>query len=131
MLCFAPWSNDLIREMIEFRFLKEGWDSCGASEIQPATIMKAIVLIHKVIGPDTPKPHVCPTGMGGVQFEWHINGCEFEFDIDLEGKIDFYFEGDFDPESKKYATQIEGEATSDNLIKMRKYVALLTNSTVQ
>jgi len=69
------------RALDELRKLKPDWDSYKSSAIKEAAIQTAEVLL-------TAEPTVVPCSDGGLQFEWHTNGIDFEFRIAPDGRED-------------------------------------------
>lgn len=65
-------------ELERLRALKPGWDSYGGSPITEAAIKTAEVLLAKT-------PQAVPCNDGGIQFEWHCGGIDFEFQIGPDG----------------------------------------------
>jgi hypothetical protein len=70
------------RVLDELRKLKPDWDSYKSSAIKEAAIHTAEVLL-------TAEPTVVPCSDGGLQFEWHTRGIDFEFRIAPDGREDW------------------------------------------
>lgn len=69
-----------LTELLE---LPQGWDSYGASTIDPKAVDAASRLLD-VLDHD---PAVIPCNHGGVQLEWHRDGLELEVEISAAGEI--------------------------------------------
>lgn len=75
------WFMPILNKICELGDLSPGWDSYGAMPIDPKTVVFAINLLLIVLTPSDPLPAVVPTSRGGVMFEWHDGGIDFEIDV--------------------------------------------------
>ena len=64
--------------------LPSGWDSYKGKPITSASIAGAEKWLSMVRGSD---PQITPTNSGGVQFEWHEQGIDFEVEIGHDGIV--------------------------------------------
>lgn len=69
------------RTLTDLRRLKPNWDSYKARAITDKALQTAQVLL-------TEEPQVTPCSDGGIQFEWHVHGINFEFRIAPDGAED-------------------------------------------
>ena len=58
--------------------LPDNWDSYGAPSVSSATIQTGLQLLYSTARMATPTPSVVPTGVGGLQLEWHARGMDIE-----------------------------------------------------
>lgn len=72
------WQLEVQKALVELVEMPEGWDSYRAPAVKRDAGLFALEILHKVMSPRSPAPHVVPSSVGGVQLEWH------EKDIDLE-----------------------------------------------
>jgi hypothetical protein len=71
----------ILNKICELGDLPPNWDSYGAMPIDAETATSAIVLLLNVLSPSVPPTAVVPTSRGGVMFEWHDGGIDFEIDV--------------------------------------------------
>jgi hypothetical protein len=78
-----PHLYEVFYEVERLLNLREGWDSYGARQIQPAAGQRALSLLVRARW-DGRLPSVSPTPSGGVQLEWggDDEGVELEFKPD-------------------------------------------------
>ncbi len=86
------WLRSVESRINELLNLPENWDSYGAEHIHAETAEKALQVLEELADWNTPDPSVVPTNRGGVQFEWHTRGIDFEIQFDPSGEIRFCFE---------------------------------------
>jgi hypothetical protein len=87
-----PWSCEAIKQVSHLGDLEANWDSFGGRPIDPHCAMAAIRLILSFLGPEIPPPAVIPTNRGGIQFEWHCRGVDFEIAIQSPSRYAVSFE---------------------------------------
>ena len=85
------WLLPALSGLQELASLPAGWDSYGAPPIDPGCVIKAVHVLMEAMEPDTPAPSVVPTSRGGVQFEWHIGGIDFEIEIEPTYLVSAYY----------------------------------------
>lgn len=73
------WEREVLRSVLEYLKLPEGWDSYEGKPLRYDTGMFAIQVLASAMSDSTPAPSVVPVSSGGLQFEWHRNN----FDIEL------------------------------------------------
>ena len=76
-----------IQTVLELRALPAGWNSYRAPPIGCDAILTAIELLTRTIPPDAPLPHVVPTSLGGVQFDWRSPSLEVEVRVQPDRAI--------------------------------------------
>jgi len=69
--------------------LAAGWDSYGALPLSVGAVSRCITLLPALLPEGAPDPTVVPTRDGGVQFEWHRRGIDFEVTVPPAGPISY------------------------------------------
>lgn len=85
------WLPPTLSGLQELAALPAGWDSYGAPPIDPECLIKAVQVLVEAMEPDTPAPSVVPTSRGGVQFEWHTGGVDFEIEVEPTCLVSAYY----------------------------------------
>jgi hypothetical protein len=85
------WLLPTLSGLRELAALPAGWDSYGAPPIDAHCVAKAVQVLVEVMEPDTPAPSVVPTSRGGVQFEWHTGGVDFEIEVEPTNLVSAYY----------------------------------------
>ena len=72
----------------------------GISAADLVATKSLLMVLARVLEPNTPPPAVVPTWNYGVQVEWHRNGVDLEIEADPSGNVEFFFKrGEFEDES--------------------------------
>lgn len=71
--------------------LPAGWDSYAAPPIDPGCVIRAVQVLVEAMEHDTPAPSVVPTSQGGIQFEWHTGGVDFEIEVEPSNLVSAYY----------------------------------------
>ena len=75
------WVEPTVQSLGKLLQLGPDWDTYGGSAIDPGCVEAALDMVFGVLPDDTPMPSVVPTSRGGLQFEWHILGVDFEVEF--------------------------------------------------
>lgn len=101
------WQIEVQKKLFEFVNLKKGWDSYDAPSLRRDAGFFALEVLNNVMRPRTPPPQVVPSGVGGVQFEWH------QCDMDIELHVTAPYHCEFWCEDRRTGEQISEELTTD------------------
>jgi len=71
--------------------LTGGWDSYGAQPLSARAVRRALELLPLLLQDKAPEPTVVPTRDGGLQFEWHRGGIDFEVTCRPTGAVSCYY----------------------------------------
>jgi len=88
----ASWFRQSAGRLAELAELKTGWDSYGARAPSQQTVRDGIALLTLFVDLGVPQPHVSPTTIGGIQFEWDVRGLELELELLPDGRMLAIFE---------------------------------------
>jgi hypothetical protein len=102
---------DSIKRLAE---LPVGWNSYNSQPLSVQAVTRSFGLLPILLLDDVPTPAVVPTHDGGLQFEWHRSGVDFEVRVPPTGPVSYFFadansgsegerEGTMDPESVRAA----------------------------
>src|SRR4051794_18619625 len=86
------WITEVEESLRALQKLPPGWDSHGGRPLHPHIGQAASTLLQQIVLPETPRPAVVPTGRGGVQFEWHVNGVDLEIEARTAGEFQVFLE---------------------------------------
>ena len=75
------WWESAFQRISALLELPENWDSYGARRIDRNLAYDAVSILQDVAHPDIPEPSIVPTVRGGIQFEWHSNNIDLEFEV--------------------------------------------------
>lgn len=75
------WFQPTVEKLGRLLTMQPGWDSYGATKINPACVQSALEIAFAIMKDETPPPAVVPTSCGGVQLEWHIHGIDLEIEF--------------------------------------------------
>ena len=100
------WFQPTLDSLAKLLLLREDWDTYGAPPIDRAIVPAALQLAVDAFCDNTPAPAVVPTSSGGVQYEWHTRGIDFEIEFCSPSRMRLYYE-------KTGAPAFEREVTHD------------------
>ena len=87
---WLPQACDRVRAMEK---LRAGWDSHGAEPPNSKVIDAAIALLTKLADAASfAKPHIQPTPVGGIQFEWESAGRYLEVECTPSSEAHCYYQ---------------------------------------
>ena len=75
------WFGPMVRSLERLLRLGPDWDTYGGCPLDPECVNAALELAFQSFRDDTPAPSVVPTSRGGLQFEWHTGGVDFEIEF--------------------------------------------------
>jgi len=114
------WWGPAIQRISYLLALPDNWDSYGAKRIDQRIAYYAVQILQQIARPGVPAPSIVPTVRGYLQFEWHTNGVDLEFEVISPIEISVSYE---DAE-----TGAEWERNLDyNLTPLTEVVKLLAN----
>lgn len=76
------WLEPTEKRLSSLLGLEPNWDGYGASEVQFDEAVRALQMLIRVLGPDSPQPSVVPLSTGGLQVEWHRGGMHLEIEFE-------------------------------------------------
>lgn len=85
-------THQCILKIIDLLKFKENWDSFGAKKIDQMIGVSALEFLLSRRPKFSPLPSIVPTVEGGLQFEWHQNGVDFELTFSGDNEIHVWFE---------------------------------------
>lgn len=83
---------DLVHRLEHIRHLQQNWDTYGSSAPSGLAIYYAYILLNQLRksaimrGAELPEPEACPGPKGSIQFDWDVNGREFELKFTVKNK---------------------------------------------
>lgn len=80
---------EALKGLLRVHRLQENWDGEGAEALTPRASAGALALVHALPFEDLPSPHVVPTSVGGVQFEWDQDRREIEIEVLPDASLEF------------------------------------------
>lgn len=86
------WWAPAIQRISYLLDLPENWDSYGAKRIDQKTAYYAVQILQQIARPGVPAPAIVPTVRGYLQFEWHANGVDLEFEVLSPIEISVFYE---------------------------------------
>ena len=86
------WWESAFHKISLLMKLSDNWDSYGAKKVDPDTAYYAVQILQQIARPDVPGPSIVPTVRGFLQFEWHINGVDLEFEVISPTEINVSYE---------------------------------------
>ena len=86
------WLSDTLNRLSELSTLQADWDSYGGQPISIRAIAAGLNLLGSILAINAPTPSVVPKSNGGVQFEWHCSGIDFEVAIEPDETVSASFE---------------------------------------
>lgn len=84
------WFGPTISAITNLNWDDSDWKD-GAQPPHPAAAARLLLLLSQILGNDAPPPSICPTWRGGVQAEWHPQGCDLEIEAVPDGSFEYYF----------------------------------------
>ncbi len=86
------WWSSAIQRILFLLDLPDNWDSYGAQKIDRNIAFHSVQILQQISRPGIPAPAIVPTVNGHLQFEWHTNGIDLEFEVLSAAKISASFE---------------------------------------
>jgi hypothetical protein len=87
------WLRPLVKDLVRLSRLPSNWNSYGAPSVNKASIEYAIEqVLPSIMRDDSILPSVVPTVHGGIQFEWHVRGIDFEVEIIRPSRVVVLFQ---------------------------------------
>ncbi len=93
---FSPCLADSLSRLIQFRNLKQNWDSYGAGHVSSIAIESAITMLYSIqeelyssIDDRIVPMCVAPLDHGGVQMEWSGSRAEIEVEIGPDASLSY------------------------------------------
>ena len=118
----SRWLKPLEKPLTTIVNLPNNWDSYGAKEVSIEVIEMSLKLLQSIADPGVPLPAVVPTGVGGIQFEWHKSGIDLEVEIDPSGQVQGFFKRNSQPE------QCPKDSTEIVIPRLRKWADTLRSN---
>ena len=88
----CSWLPFVRKQLQAIRSLRAGWDSYCAPSPDARLVTSAEGLIECLAqDPSVPQPHVNPTPVGSVQFEWESGDRYFELEVVAERAANYLF----------------------------------------
>lgn len=87
-----PWILKARSDIQGLANLKPGWDGYKAPPISPEVIDYALRIIDGSEYLDLPNASIVPSGIGGIQIEWHIAEINFEIHISSAEEMTFSYD---------------------------------------
>lgn len=84
------WFGPTISAITNLNWDDGDWKD-GAEPPNPVAATRLLLLLTQILGDDAPPPSICPTWRGGVQAEWHPQGCDLEVEAVPDGSFEYYF----------------------------------------
>lgn len=84
------WFGPTISAITNLNWDDSDWKD-GAQPPNPVAATRLLLLLTQILGDDAPTPSICPTWRGGVQAEWHPQGCDLEIEAVPNGSFEYYF----------------------------------------
>ena len=84
------WFGPTISAIANLNWDDSDWKD-GAEPPHPVAAARLLLLLSQILGDDAPPPSICPTWRGGVQAEWHPQGCDLEIEAVPDGSFEYYF----------------------------------------
>ena len=84
------WFGPTISAIANLNWDDSDWKD-GAESPHPVAAARLLLLLSQILGDDAPPPSICPTWRGGVQAEWHPQGCDLEIEAVPDGSFEYYF----------------------------------------
>lgn len=106
----ATWSRPVIRRIRDLAWLKENWDSYGASTVRPESINSAIKVVQAIstfYGIDEPAVGATPDGF--VTLVWSTKNWDVETEIN-EARIEYvltYSSEELEQDSGRFRNPID------------------------
>ena len=81
------WLYQVLDRLKHLSLLGENWDSYNGQSPSDESIFGALVVISRVLSPESRVPAIVPLSEGGIQIEWHGDGEELEIHVHSDGRI--------------------------------------------
>jgi hypothetical protein len=81
----------VVESMSKYARLQYGWNSYGGQPLSRKAVTRSFGLLPIILDDQAPEPTVVPTNDGGLQFEWHRRGIDFELTVPPTGPLSYYF----------------------------------------
>jgi len=85
------WIKAIVESLAECMELPPNWDSYGALPVQRALVDRALDVLPRVMGEDSPPPSIVPLSDGGLQMEWHLKGRDLEIIVAADEPPTYYY----------------------------------------
>lgn len=72
------WAGPVLTDVEALLALGADWNGYGAPKVDRAALGEALQILWSSATAATPPPSLVPTGVGGVQLEWHSHGFDIE-----------------------------------------------------
>ena len=89
---------ELVHRLEHIRHLRKNWDTYNSNAPSGVTVYYAYVLLNqlrkaaRLRGVELPEPEACPGPGGLIQFDWEIDGKEFELKLSVkDGGVNYRF----------------------------------------
>lgn len=86
------WWTDVLERIAFLCNLSDDWDSYGAKAVNSDIAYCAVQILQMIARPGIPAPSIVPTKQGNLQFEWHEQGIDLEFEVLSRVKISASYE---------------------------------------
>lgn len=89
----SNWARGVIRnvERLVTSHSYADWDAEGASPLDSNLLPASLGVLAEFMTDEAPQPHVVPTQLGGLAFEWHTDNVSLEIEIQPHGQAVVYF----------------------------------------
>lgn len=101
------WRKEVKQRLEDILTLDEGWDGYTAGPLRRDVVAFAIQVLHQVMHPTTPPPHVIPMSHEGLMIEWHEHGIDLEIEIETPGHLWVSFEDALEHIEDEYALRTD------------------------
>lgn len=115
------WLTTVSCQLRAIQGLSQNWDSSGGAPPKPQTLMAAQSLLQLIAAntSDVDKPHISPTPVGGVQFDWQSGNRYLEVEVTDPNSAHYYFE-DRDACNEAEGTILLGESINPIVSLLRR-----------
>lgn len=116
------WEIVVLQKVLELVEMPSGWDSYGAPSVGWDTGLFALWVLHNVMRPETPIPHVVPSSVGGIQIEWHERDIDLELHIAAPYECELWFQDHRDPAAQPISVEF-----ANDLGPLERAIAMLSS----
>ncbi len=85
------WVQPTLRSLGDRWGVESCWDGYASKPTQPEHVERLLNCLSSILQNDSPAPEVVPLSDGGMQAEWHLNGCDFEIVVAAGEPTRYYF----------------------------------------
>jgi hypothetical protein len=103
------WEVEIVRELMKFAQMEQGWDSYKAPPLRRDVGHFALEILHKIMRPRTPIPQVIPSSVGGIQLEWHEKGIDLELHITAPYEFEMWFRDRQNPKVQPVSMELTND----------------------